>query len=325
MALALALESAKSRALTPAQSVAMMLAMSLTLAGCSLEQLAIDRLADALAGSGKSFASDDDPELIRAAVPFSLKLIESLLQERPEHEGLLLAAASGFTQYTYAFVEEDADEAADRSLEAAEALRERARRLYRRARQYGLRGLESRHAGFEAALRADPAAALRATDVDDVPLLYWTAAAWGRAISLSKSDPDAVANQLIVEALIDRALVLDEGFGEGAIHAFLISYELARQGARGNAMDRARAHFDRAMALSGGSVAGPLVALAEAVAVQEQDVALFRSLLEQALAIDPDGRPASRLENRILQRRARWLLSRVEELFVESTAPADGG
>src|SRR5580658_7267020 len=85
----------------------------LGLAACSVKKYAINRVGDALAGTNDTFASDDDPELIRAAVPFSLKLVESLLAESPRHQGLLLAAARGFTQYAYAFVEEDADELND--------------------------------------------------------------------------------------------------------------------------------------------------------------------------------------------------------------------
>src|SRR5258705_10221109 len=77
--------------------------------GCSVKKYAINKLGDALSGSGTTFASDDDPELIKAAVPFSLKLIESLLAESPDHQGLLLAACSGFTQYSFAFVNQDAD------------------------------------------------------------------------------------------------------------------------------------------------------------------------------------------------------------------------
>ncbi len=79
----------------------------------------------------------------------------------------------------------------------------------------------------------------------DVPLLYWTAASWGAAISLSKDNPDLVADQGIVEALIDRALALDETFDHGAIHAFLIAYEPSRIGARGDFATRSRKHFDR--------------------------------------------------------------------------------
>ena len=43
-------------------------------------------------------------------------------------------------------------------------------------------------------------------------------------------------------------------------------------------------------------------------------------LLEKALAIDPDARPDERLANLIAQRRARWLLSHTDELFVDTPA-----
>ena len=56
--------------------------------------------------------------------------------------------------------------------------------------------------------------------------------------------------------------------------------------------------------------------LAEAVAVQKQDVKEFDSLLQQALAINPDANPDTRLVNLVMQRRARWLLSRKSELFL---------
>ena len=56
-------------------------------AGCSVKRMAVNKVGDALAGSGTTFASDDDPELIKAAVPFSLKLMESLLAESPRHRG----------------------------------------------------------------------------------------------------------------------------------------------------------------------------------------------------------------------------------------------
>src|SRR5438034_11802119 len=98
--------------------------------GCSIRRYALNEAADALAASGTTFASDDDPELVKAAAPFSLKLMESFLAEEPQHPGLLAAAASGFTQYAYAFVQMEAEETEPHDLAAAEALRARARRLY---------------------------------------------------------------------------------------------------------------------------------------------------------------------------------------------------
>jgi predicted anti-sigma-YlaC factor YlaD len=303
----------------------LLVALTLGATGCTtLKQKAVNTVGDALAGGGTAYASDDDPELIRAAAPFSLKLMESLLAETPHHRGLLLAATSGFTQYGYAFVQQDADELETTNVAAANVLRDRARRLYLRARDYGLRGLAVTHPNFAASLRANPSKAARTCTAADVPLLYWTAASWAAAISIKKDRPDLIAELPQVEALLDRALALDEAFDRGAIHSLLITYEMARTGGSGDPVVRSRAHFERAVALGGGHEASPLLAFAEAVCVQQQDRTLFESLLRQALAIDADARPASRLVNLIMQRRARWLLAHIDDLFlpVEKSPPA---
>ncbi|MEK7667484.1 MAG: TRAP transporter TatT component family protein, partial [Gemmatimonadota bacterium] len=120
-------------------------AVALATGGCSINRMAVNKIGDALAGSGTTFAADDDPDLVGQAVPFSLKLMESLLATSPRHRGLLLAATSGFTQYAYGYVQQDADELEDQDITRATAGRDRARRLYLRARGYGLRGLETRH------------------------------------------------------------------------------------------------------------------------------------------------------------------------------------
>jgi len=292
--------------------------------GCTtLKRTAVNKLGDALAGGGTAFSADDDPALIRDAAPFSLKMMESLLAETPSHRGLLLAAASGFTQYGYAFVQQDADELESTNVAAANALRDRARRLYLRARDYGLRGLGVTHADFSTHLRTDPRAAVATCTTADVPMLYWTAASWVAAVAIKKDRPDLIADLPLIEALIDRALVLDETFDHGAIHSFLINYEMARTGATGRPEARATAHFDRAVALGGGQQASPLVAFAEAVCIDRQDRARFEALLREALAIDADAQPPSRLVNLIMQRRARWLLTRTDDLFLTPPSPTD--
>jgi predicted anti-sigma-YlaC factor YlaD len=151
-----------------------------------------------------------------------------------------------------------------------------------------------------------------------VPLLYWTAAAWGAAIAVSKDTPEIVADLPRMEALADRALALNESFDHGAIHSFLISYEMARPGAKADAAAAAaKQHFDRAVELSDGQMAAPFVSYAEAVCLQQQKRAEFEAQLKQALAIDVNQRPAWRLANLVMQRRARWLLSRMDDLFAE--------
>jgi predicted anti-sigma-YlaC factor YlaD len=77
------------------------------------------------------------------------------------------------------------------------------------------------------------------------------------------------------------------------------------------------------MALTQGQSAGPLVSYAEAVCVQSQDLKQFESLLQRALAIDVDARPEWRLVNLVTQRRAKWLLARTDQLFLNANPAAD--
>jgi predicted anti-sigma-YlaC factor YlaD len=294
-----------------------LLFLALALNGCSVRKFAVNKLGDSLANSGTTFSSDNDPDFVGQAIPFSLKLIESLLAETPQHRGLLFAAASGFTQYSYVYVQQPSEVMESTDVEKSAELRARARNLYLRARDYGLRGLETKHRGFTALLNENPKSAVRVARAADVPLLYWTSVSWGAAIALSKDHPELVAEQPQVESLIDRAYELDPGYEHGVIEQYLISYESARQGVKGDFALRCKEHFDRAVQLSAGQLASPFVAYAESVSIQKQNRAEFDSLLKKALAVDPDARPEWRLSNLIMQRRARWLLSREDELFLE--------
>ena len=286
-------------------------------AGCSPSHLAEEAAANAVSATGDTFSSDDDPELIEAAVPFALKTMESLLTDLPRHERLLRAAASGFTGYGYAFVQEDADELQGKDPARAAALRLRARKLFLRARGYGLRGLEAAHPGLAAALlegnAARRSAALAGTVKADVPTLFWTGAPWALAIADGKDQLSLVGQLPAVADLMERASALDPDWNDGSLDEFFVSFDAAN----GKTVE-AKAHFARALALDHRERLGVLVAYAEAVQVPAQDRPGFEKTLKEVIAFDVD-RPearANRLANVLAQRRARWLLSRLEDLFV---------
>jgi predicted anti-sigma-YlaC factor YlaD len=219
---------------------AALLLITIILSGCSVRAIAVNAVADAIADSGATYAADDDITLVGQASPFGLKTTEGLLEEVPDHRGLLLAAVRGFTQYAYVYIEQPANEIEEVDVRLAYAERARARQMYLRARDYGLRGLEAAHPGVVMTIQRDPLAALSKTTADDVALLYWTAAAWASAISLAKDDPALLADLPAVEALIERAYELDESYDHGAIHVFLISYAMSQSGLRQDASSRAR-------------------------------------------------------------------------------------
>jgi predicted anti-sigma-YlaC factor YlaD len=284
------------------------------LPACSIKTMAVKTVANTLAESGDVFSRDNDPELVRDALPFALKLYESLLESVPNHGPLLVATCSAFTEYAFAFVETDADVLGEAHHDESKALRDRALRLYVRGRDYCLRAMDVRFHGIHDKLLADPVAALAKAQKKDVPMLYWTAASWGAAISLGIDQPDLVVDLPTVRALADRALALDESWNHGAIHELLITLDSLPE-ALGGSPAQAREHFTRAVALQHGDSPGPYVALATGVDVPAQNRAEFESLLNQALAIDPEKDPSNRLVTLITQRRARALLDQIDARF----------
>ena len=289
--------------------------LSLLISGCSIRSMVINSAADALSASGTAFASDNDPELIRDATAFSLKTVEILLEERPEHTGLLLTAAKGFTQYSYGFVQQDADFIEEEDFDEALRLRKRAAKLYSRSIAYSRRALEVYHDGFLEAFDDNADSAVTMLDKNDVALIYWYAAALGLKIGLSKDDPMEIAKLPQVGSLIHRALDLDPTWDNGALYEFMVSYEGGLSETMGGSTERAAEYLQKAIELSNGERAGPYVAYAETVCVMQQDKDAFVEYLNRALSISVAEPSVDRLANIINQNRAEWLLETVDDLF----------
>ncbi len=281
----------------------------LTMCGCSMKKIAVNSIANSLSeGSSSVFASDDDPELVKDALPFALKTMEGLLQSTPDNEKLLLATASGFVQYAHAFVVMPANELEYDDYATAKREKARAKKLFLRAQKYALRILELRYENFTNQLFVHPVQAVQVTQKEDVPALYWTGAAWGSALSVAKDDMALVGDLPIIAALMKRALQLDESWGDGALHEFFIAFGAAE----GYTVED---HFNRAMELNKGRSIGPLVSFAE-YCIHQQDKNRFETLLKEALAFDVNANPDKRLANILSQRRAVFLLENVDQLFL---------
>lgn len=277
------------------------------LSGCALQQVALQRVADQMAV--QDGGTENDPELARDAAAFYLKFSESLLRQTPDHAGLAESTAAGFTQYAYAFVSQPADELDSRDARAAAALRVRAAKLYRRARDHALKALEARYPDLRQALADRQPLALSPRHAG---LAYWAAASWGGLISLSKDDPDTVADLPLAMRLAALAWAVQPDFGQGSLESLMGTFESARPGGSAN---RALAHFDRAIQLADGKQAGPLLGKAEHHALPRQDRRLFVQLLQQAIALQDAPDSPHTLQNEVMRRRARWLLQNADDLF----------
>src|SRR4029450_7090529 len=132
------------------------------LQGCAmLKRKAVGMVAETLASSGDVFTRDDDLELVGDAIPFGLKLYESLLDSAPKNKDLLTATCSNFTHYGVPYLETGAMVLGEAQHHDEVAhLNQRALKLYLRAKGYCLRAMEVRFPGISQKLLTDAEPAL---------------------------------------------------------------------------------------------------------------------------------------------------------------------
>ncbi len=279
------------------------LVLAVLLPGCSTSQL-VARGASPLIDNGVTAMNrETDVELARASSPANLKMIEALLLADPDNAAYRVHAAMGFYGYALGFVEDEE--------------RERALGLYRRSRDHALVAL--RQAGFaEAALDADAATlaqALEKLDAGAVPALFWSAAAWGKWIELQLDDPARLAELPRVEALMARALALDETYYYAGAHLFYGVYYGGRAPMFGGDFARAATHFDRAAALNKNQLLLVEVYRAQYLLRQMDDRAAFHQTLTQVLQAPATANPDLNLANAIARKKAAKLLAQEDTLF----------
>jgi len=300
------------------------LALVLFLGACSLEKLAMKKVAGMLSGSSSAdvFSSDNDPDFVGDALPFAIKLYESLLASLPEHAGLRLRTGSLYIMYANAFVQTPADMTPRREAETKDYLLGRAKNLYLRGRDILFAALEKKNPLIHRQLKERKyKEAMAPFAKEDVPLLYWTAVGWVAAFAVNPFDMALGQTVPQTTAMMDRVAALEPGFGRGALDAFYVSYYGSLPEYLGGDAAKAREHFAKAQAVAGTSDTSSLMALATTVCVKEQNAAEFKRLLGRVLEFDPDSSPQNRLVNILNQRKARWLLEHIDDFFIEMERP----
>ena len=264
-------------------------------AGCA--SLIGGKAADTLAAA---ILNQDDPELVASGVPAYLLAVDGLISQSPDSAPLLSAGAQLFALYGSRF-----------------APPERAVVLTAKARRYGERAICLAH---EAACRWRGldydrfVAELEAVDDKDIGPLYSYAISWLSHLDATSEDWTAVGELPWVEAVLERALALDEGYENGALHGYLGILNSLRPPALGGKPDVARAHFERAIELSGGRDLSIKVEYARRYARLVFDQELHDRLLTDVINA-PAEAPLFTLFNVLAKQEAQELLATSKEYF----------
>lgn len=215
------------------------------------------------------------------------------------------------TGYAYAFLSAKADRLVDDDYFKAQKKYNKARVHYIKGWKRGMAGLEANHPGFGEALDKNPGDAIMMTDAGDLDLLYWTAASLGASIGLSLDKPDMIIRLPQVGIMAYRISELQPNYNNGAAWELLMAYEASRPAMMGGSIKLARHYYEEALKYSKGQSAGLFVSYGENICVQQQDRAAFEEMMNRALAVKGGG-----IINRMARSRAKWLLSRLDELFL---------
>ncbi len=288
-----------------------------------MAKLAVSTQADVMEQAYPVIEAKTDYHFARMSAPANLAQIEGMLAIDPDNQTLLLLATKGFTSYAYGFVEDEMEEAeANGDLEHADEARERARQMYLKAKRFGVHLLELMAPGLSDSMQRDPDKLKQfleseVTDNSAAAALFWTGSAWGSAINISRDDPTLIADLPMPNTLVGRAVQLDEGYFNAGGHMFLGLVNSSRGAAVGGDPQRGKQHFERALALTQRKSLVIQFNYAQTYAIQTQDKALFVSLLNEVLAAETAEDSPVALANAIAKRRAKRLLSQVDNLFFE--------
>jgi hypothetical protein len=281
-------------------------ALGLLSTGC-LKQLILDGQIEATRKASSAIDSFSDYEVARTAAYSGATQFEGMHYLAPQNEDALFMLAKTWTSLTFAFIEDDLEQAEDTEGESSALYayhKARAVAGYDRAIHYGVELLEKKAPGFQAAKKNDDTmkAWLAAFNDpgQDAETLFWTGYAWIGRINILKDEPAQVADLFIGVAMMEKVKQLRHDYLYGSVHTILGAYHGRSPMAE---LDEAKKEIDTAIALTGGKAMLPKFQLAAKYYCTKNDKENYVKTLEE-IRDAGDTMPEQRLTNAIAKRRA---------------------
>ena len=249
----------------------------------------------------QAILDNNDLATVESGAPAYMLMVDSLLYRDPYNDSLLRAASTIYTAYTDVFVKD----------------KTRAKKLTDKALNYAFRAMCARRSDM-CSLRQSSFQKfenfISKLNVKDVPVLFTLGSAWAAWIQTHRDDWNAIAEISRVEAIMQRALELNEFYQDGAAHLYLGVLSTLLPAAMGGKPDVGRSHFERALEISQQKNLMIKVIFARQYARLVFDRKLHDRLLQEVLKAEPDARGYV-LNNTLAQQEARELLDSAEDYF----------
>jgi len=245
--------------------------------------------------------NQNDPAIVRDGAPAYLLMLDSFVEGSPEDAVMLSAAAELYAAYGVLFVEDS----------------ERANRLTERALSYGHQSLcASNHLACN--ISNLPFQAFESTlarlSSKDTASLFTLGLTWIAFIKAHSNDWGALAKLPRAESILKHVQALDPQHQAVQVEHLLAVLKTIRPPALGGDFAAGKAHYERALDLSGGQDLSINVDYARYYARTLYDRELHDRLLKDVMAAEPI-REGYTLFNILAQRDAQELLDTADDYF----------
>ncbi len=251
-------------------------------------------------------------QIAEIAIPLSFESQKRKIQKYPNNQLFYLNASKSRIIYAYGILMEKADRLMYTDYYKSREYYAKSLDLFVLSRNYLIEALELKYKNFSKSMIEKSHIVFEKNDID---YLYWLSGSMAGSIQASQADPQYLADLSSIRWLIENAIKIDPDWESGTLSSAMMSVYLNDLSGDKNSEKIALSYFQLAEKQSNGQNASIYVTLAESYAVSKQDKKLYLELLDKALEIDINKDKSLKQSNKLSQSRAKWLKSRVDDLF----------
>ena len=254
----------------------------------------------------------EQPKLVSVYFERKIEKLEKAKSPDLDSQRLLMRTK---VEYGFGIIMEQASRLIDEDYSQAMAKYKQANKIFAEARDSGILIISKKYPNFKKWLNKEASIDFNADDMNDI---YWLAASIGGCISSSRGNPFELINLPNVGRLLRTGIDINPEWENGSFYSAMISFTTTRSDLNEIMLrDSVDYYFDKAVLYSDGKDAGPYLTYAESIHKPFQERKNFVDKLNYVINMENKPNNEFELTNLLAKSRAKWLLARTDEYFLE--------
>ena len=254
----------------------------------------------------------EQPKLVSVYFERKIEKLEKAKSPDLDSQRLLMRTK---VEYGFGIIMEQANRLIDEDYSLAMVKYEQANKIFSEARDSGILIISKKYPNFKKWLNKEASIDFNSDDISDI---YWLAVSIGGCISSSRGNPFELINLPNVGRLLRAGIDINPEWENGSFYSAMISFTTTRSDLNEVMLrDSVDYYFDKAVLYSDGKDAGPYLTYAESIHKPFQERKNFVDKLNYVINMENKPNNEFELTNLLAKSRAKWLLARTDEYFLE--------